>query len=565
MATVFDTRNLLISTLSPVNMGTDQDYEPTNYVIDGEALYEFDPVAAARIVPAAERRQLSDMLDGRPDEKMLKGVQGFFHRNRDWLIPNSINTVRVWEGVVKLYNERVGTAANVEGGGAQVINKLEIQRTFFNPIGRRPILPGSGLKGAIRTALLDAVNDGQRPLRNERNQDLQRRLFKYGNDRGGMGDLHRDPLRLVQLGDASWVGPDSIHGSEIRFAVNRKKHPVERGGTLVQSQAETKGLFQLLECVPAFRMRAFQGSLNIQDVSSLRHNPSLPDAALRFDFAHIARACNRFYRPILEAELDLLQNRGYLDAEWKMRLDDLLGDSTMERLDRNRAFLLRVGRHSGAESVTLNGVRSIKIMKGRGETPEYLAESKTVWLAANELNEQRKLMPFGWLLVELVSSQGPLPEWSGLDEFTKSLKAEERPWRAQVERRQTELQQQLEARQARAVAREAEEKTKREEQERREARRQSMTETQQAIQQLDDWLEEDRAAGRREPGGRLANGVMALFNEADDWGAADRQNLADLAGRIYAFIGWGSGRKKKERRARIEALKGGGASSPARH
>ncbi len=381
--------------------------------------------------------RLNKVLQGKPDETMLKAVQGFFHENREHLIPGAINAIPVSPSVSALYESRLGRSANVESDGRQVLNKLEIQRGFYNPSNREPVLPGSGIKGAIRTALLDAVNNGRRTVRGERNRDLQQRLFNYT-----MRDLHQDPMRLVQFGDAAWQSPMNLNGAEIRFAVNRKKHPVEDQGTLVQSQAEQQGLYQLLECVPALRLRAFEGSLSILDVSSVGASSKLPDPGLQFGFAEIALACNRFYRPILNAELKLMQTRGFSDDKWRKAIDTLLSGDVAARLEHNRAFFLRVGRHSGAESVTLNGARSIKIMKGRGEQPEYLPESKTLWLAADELHDQRHLLPFGWLLVEMVSGVDQAPSWPEADIVSQSAISSVADWKQDVDTRRESLAEQ---------------------------------------------------------------------------------------------------------------------------
>jgi CRISPR-associated protein Csm5 len=44
----FSTWQLAITPLSPVHIGTGEDYEPTQYVIDGDGLYSFSPEAALR-------------------------------------------------------------------------------------------------------------------------------------------------------------------------------------------------------------------------------------------------------------------------------------------------------------------------------------------------------------------------------------------------------------------------------------------------------------------------------------------------------------------------------------
>lgn len=415
---------LAITPLSPVHLGTGSDYEPTGYVIADGALYEFDDLGALRVLPVSKRRELERILSGKATPEMLRAVQAFFHQNRERLIAVSRKQVRVNPTVEAFYAERVGKVTQHETGGRKVQNRLEIERTAWNPTSGAPILPGSGLKGAIRTALLDAVNNGRRMdpgLKNDHqaNRKLQENIFQ--------GKFHTDPMRLVRLGDASPV-EDQHMPTQVFFALNRKKRPVEKNGTLVQSQAEQKGLYQLLECLPPMHPRAFAGTLVIQELGGIERSDKTPRR--RFSRDDIAEACNAFYHPILERELELLRNRAFIDEKWARSLETLLARFA-PRLNKGRAFLLRVGRHSGAESVTLNGLpRRIKIIKGKGEKPDYLDHAKTVWLAGYERQAQRDLLPFGWLLVEVCAEDENLPDWPGFP-----AKDDQQEWRESVDQR----------------------------------------------------------------------------------------------------------------------------------
>lgn len=440
MSGIPDTRKLWITPLSPVHMGTDEDYTPTGYVIEGNALYEFDQRALENL-PASERQALDGILSGKATPDMLKQVQAFFHKNRERLIPAAINVVHVSDELAALYKARVGKAANIETGGKQVLNALEIERAAYNPVDRRLFLPGTGLKGAMRTALLDAVNQGNRAQRGERNRDLQQRLFDYT-----MSDLHKDPMRLVQVGDCAWQGSEELNSAEILFAVNRKKQPVIKDGREVDSQAEQRNLFQMLECATPFRFRSFQGALNIADLAGFddRGNKKLP--RFKFSFGEIATACNRFYRPIFERETALLKSRGFLDSDWRETVETLLGDPAVKaRLENNDAFLLRVGRHSGAESVTLDGVRSIKIMKGKGGKATWEPEAKTLWLATGSRQDKRFLRPFGWLLVEMTELGETLPEWRPAEVLMARHSEKMQAWISGVRQYQGELAEKLQA------------------------------------------------------------------------------------------------------------------------
>ncbi|OIO57143.1 MAG: hypothetical protein COX57_12550 [Alphaproteobacteria bacterium CG_4_10_14_0_2_um_filter_63_37] len=413
---------LLFTPLSPVHIGTGESYEPTHYVIDDGVLHEFDTGSAMAALTAADRKTLLEIGNRKPDAGMIQAVQRFFFERRQVLMAHAVSRVAVLPGVAGLYASRVGQIANHESNGGKVLNKLEIDRTAFNPVTRLPVLFGSSLKGAMRTALLDGINRGQKTQERKGFHDFQKVVLKYQNEQGKLA-MDLDPLRLVQVADAPWGGEPGLPAAQIHLAVNRKKAAVkDEKGNLRKSRADT--LYQILECLPAWRYRAFSGQLNLQTVEGLAEKNrqgqrQLPAPHLRFDARQIATACNTFYRPILEQENDLLRGRGYLDAAWDRDLQQLLTQAK-SKMDRGEVFLLRVGKHSGAESVTLNGngVRQIKIMEGKGpdgkNRSSTAATPKTLWLAANDQDQTSGLIPFGWLLVEIHPIQTDVPDWPEL-------------------------------------------------------------------------------------------------------------------------------------------------------
>jgi CRISPR-associated protein Csm5 len=263
-----ETSQLLISTLSPVHVGCGEDYDPTRYVIENDTLYEFEPGAALAVFTAQDREQLLKIVNSSATDRMLQQVQAFFYQHRQKLIPIASRRVPVGPKMVAFYQKRVGKTVQVEGDGAQLLNRLEIERTFFNPVNGVPVLPGSSLKGAIRTALLDGVNGGRPLAGQERSLALQQRLFRY--DR-----FEQDPLRLIHLMDAVFMDEVGV-GSELRFAVNRRRKAPKPGDSSTKSQAEQRDLYQLLECVPAARYRVFAGQLTVQQVDQFNDDQRLP-------------------------------------------------------------------------------------------------------------------------------------------------------------------------------------------------------------------------------------------------------------------------------------------------
>ena len=91
-------------------------------------------------------------------------------------------------------------------------------------------------------------------------------------------------------------------------------------------------------------------------------------------------------------------------------------------------MLLRVGRHSGAESVTLERHRSIRIRTGGHRQDYWAREATTIWLAAEHEDDITGLRPFGWLLIEPANNPPgeDLKRWCERETiaFTKSAPSE---------------------------------------------------------------------------------------------------------------------------------------------
>jgi CRISPR-associated protein Csm5 len=211
----------------------------------------------------------------------------------------------------------------------------------------------------------------------------------------------------------------------------------------VQSQAEASNLYQLLECVSPYHYQSFTGSLTLLNTQSVgQNNPKLPKQHLHWTVKDIAKACNDFYVWLFWQEFNAIKERGYLKTDWLNQMEQLLDKGLSKRLHDGDAFLLRVGRHSGAEALTLNGVRNIMI-KGKGKEKTWEKQPKTWWLAADDVSNKQEMLPFGWVLVEIdpKAPDNPLQQWleNGNSSFTS--------WMQQQLTKQNALKQQAELRQ----------------------------------------------------------------------------------------------------------------------
>lgn len=522
MNSFFDSVSLAITPLTPIHIGCGEDFEPTNYVIDDGVLYHFDP---ARVPLAkADRDALLAAVSRRGDEA-IRDLQKFFHARKERFAGVAHSAVAVAAGVAEQYGKRIGQVAQHENGGRRIANQLEIERTAHHPHTGVPYIPGSSIKGAIRTAWLDLLNDGQGKAPGDRNaQDLEKRLLD------SYGGFHADPFRLLQVADTR----SSEVESKVVFATNHKKREVhDKDGRIV----EAKGPATRREAIMGGQHRALRGEIRISTLPGIEAGSRAPAPTNRIPaFAALATACNRYYLRRMRALLDVLESRRLAAPQWLSELKALL-TYLQPHFDSGHAMLLRVGRHSGAESVTLDGVRSIKIMKGRGQPPDWSPEgAKTVWLAAERDGERSGMLPFGWLIVEAASHPPieSLQHWCVAQPQTQMAEIRARLAAAQqAAAAEAQRQQQLEAeRQARAAA---------------EAAEQAALEAARALLSAEGKLIDEfvhscrsRADNARKdplnPGSGLYAEALRLSKAAlaDDstWSAADRLQLAD------ALIDW---------------------------
>jgi CRISPR-associated protein Csm5 len=378
---------LALTPLTPIHIGCGEDFEPTNYVIDGGSLYHFAPTRLA--LTEQEGKLLIQSANGRGDDA-IRSVQRFFHERRSRCREASRLEMSVAGGVAEQYASRIGQVAQRERIGRAVTNQLQIERTAHHPHTGLPYLPGSGLKGAIRTAWLNHLDQGPPIVRDPRERPTERSTDVEADLLGGQ--FASDPFRLVDVADASGLEVRS----HICFAVDRRKESrTDRDGRPID-----KDLSVCCEVIRGGQFRAFRSEIRF-DLLPASVKPENEKRIANFEA--LARACNKFYRERLSSELPVLKR---LSGEtWVAQFSGMI-ESLGPAFEEGRAMLLRVGRHSGAESVTLDRYRWIAIRGRRGQS-RWAREPTTIWLAAESQNASAGMLPFGWLLVERSDTAAP--------------------------------------------------------------------------------------------------------------------------------------------------------------
>lgn len=535
MMRFLETHALSLTPLTPIHIGCGEDFEPTNYVIDEGLLFHFEP--ASVLLDTDNRRKLMEAV-GTGGQDAIRRVQKFFFERREMFAAFSRGAIAVAPGIAEQYASRIAQIAEYGADGQGVINVLEIERTAHHPHTGLPYIPGSSIKGAIRTAWLNRINNRRPREPNENAMQLEKRLLQ--------GSFQTDPFRLIRVADAA--GSDIA--SRILFSTNHKKAQVfDQEGRPRQAQGPTTRR----ETIFGGQYRRLASELRVDSLGGLLFVDKTPTGSSRIGgFPILADACNRFYRARLDDELGILEGRGLASPDWIKGLRDLI-DRARPALDGGTAMLLRVGRHSGAESVTIEGVRSIRIMKKRGDPPDWSSSATTVWLAAEREDARSGMQPFGWLLVEPADA----PEIPGLKGWCD---AQPKPDLAVVSERQQAARVKVEADLARQRQL-AQERKSREEDEARAVteaaqRLASMSEQGRMIERLRENLE--KHTGRKQAvSDALYAETRNLIKSAleSDWSPTDKRELADLVAELgFQKIEFGG--REKEIKRNLRALRG---------
>lgn len=353
--------------VSPLHIGCDEVYEPTSFVIDEDKqeLINFEPYDFLGNIGEQERQKFSSICRKGTIASLLD-VYKFIRRNAAFA---KGERVALSSALVEHYRGTLEIPGGDDRKIEQQLNSFLINRTSFNPLTNLPYIPGSAIKGSLRTAVLNLRNNGKdSPKVTGRNasKNLQENLLGFRFDK-----LETDPFRLVKVSDFL---PTIAGKLKIIYAVGVKKKQTEKERSVIP---------QILEVVEAGM--EFTGSISI----------AMPQASAGISkpiaMAELLKAIRTFY-----PSEKLREDRELKTIGVDPPVFDLQGQSN----------LIRLGRHSGAECVTVAGRRSIKISPpGRGPEKFSSIGATMVWLAAHSKKPQtnKTLQPFGWTLLEQIT------------------------------------------------------------------------------------------------------------------------------------------------------------------
>lgn len=328
--------------LSPIHIGSGNEIDPLDYTIVGNNLYV---MSFGRIVAKLnddERAKLEALID----KGDLLALRSFITKTASSEMESKYS-VEVSSKVRSLYDSKIG----------DIQNQLLINPFIRTEGEAKPFVPGSSIKGAIRTAIISEIGKNSK-LPKPRNYKDER---QFESKLLGCRDAKEDPFRGLTIRDIS-LEADSTIIREIRN--------VSKTG---QGSLESNELQIICEVThSSITGKAFDFETQISIDQALF---SIGILSKSLTIEQIIKSCTAFYRDKMTKE----HNKFYANSGSKSYSVQLLETPLEEN-----SFLLRIGRFSGVESVTID--------KYRNPRPPG---KKRVWGTTKNLAEGK--YPMGWL------------------------------------------------------------------------------------------------------------------------------------------------------------------------
>lgn len=331
---------LIIEPITPVHIGTGRKISPLDYkTVKTKTGMEYarfsSDLILQRIAEDLEKTREFEHITNLAD---MKQIQAFFHSN--FSIGDISYSCKMTERFAQKYNENIHLDP--------LKNACEVDELYRSAGNKYPVIPGSSIKGAIRTALLDMCREAYSDFDFKKAKTNK----SFENDLFAMSRANNDPLRCIAISDCMFV--------------NNK---IQTVGALqiVNEFLEEKNNSQIFAEVISGKLmeKSFTEEFIIsidKDMQKSR-NPRNNERYIKkpFSMEDIQGECNYFFGE------NFLQEYNHFYRKANSEKFELIHNlkQQIERIrEEENSFIIRLGRWSQFEFVTLYD-KSKKIGKSR--------------------------------------------------------------------------------------------------------------------------------------------------------------------------------------------------------
>lgn len=373
----FDTHPFRLTLLSPLHIGAGDDLDWTRTVLNGDRMVLFDPLRAQLPERALKEMEAAAQKSNAVDA--IASLQRVFQTYSKVLVAAGTGYIRLSHEVRKHLGGSVGRNTQRKTGGSAV-NTLQIARNAHDVGTGRPYIPGSSLKGALRTAEIARRHKGKHPSPPPGpNRDLRDPSDEL------LGRFQHSPFSRIMLSDMHATVPVSGFAAHVQ---NMRRRPGQG--------VATRAVRPIIEMIPAFVPGLYAGELR----TGLSRGANDPVSGVP-NVHDLLKTAHQFHVTLFEDFARMVEGGGHRDhsPDWLKAMRALLHHPDLAAAFKGgRAALIRLGKFGSAESKTVEwrSVRNAMARKSGG--PERMLHSTTFWLADHGADGG---LPLGWVLLEL--------------------------------------------------------------------------------------------------------------------------------------------------------------------
>jgi hypothetical protein len=359
-------RNFTLEVLSPVHIGTGETLDPLSYSafkykdMSESRVEIYDLAAAVQAMPASMKAKLESFVTQNNHVGLRDWMAEEF--SADIFAPSVLRNVAADDGLYKIYRDEID----------QKKSSLEIHPAMVSPVVCCPIIPGSSIKGALRTAWLKRLAKVRGIQKGVSPRDFEKTL---------MGDPREDPFRMLSVADVE-LPTESLCVTRV---VN-----VRQGGEVVSANPGSGQTFRMFYEViqPHADGHPTQGSGKLAWSVRPQIQNSLTRGSVPQSLEKLLEAAREDARHELEREVAFFNGGNHAAGALAGRLLKL-----MDSLKPNQS-LLKLGRFGGVFSKTIDDIREPKTRMGRDRKP--LPWGKTRFVVEAKSLPERGPVSCGW-------------------------------------------------------------------------------------------------------------------------------------------------------------------------
>jgi CRISPR-associated protein Csm5 len=366
---------LTVEPITCVHIGTGEELNPLDYLLSenektGRTLYVvYDTDSILRRI-AADKQKTAQFES---ISSNMASLVKFFHREF-----KADQDLKYTCSVTREFDNNYDALSNRD----PLENGRFVQQ-MYRPAGSRyPVIPGSSIKGSVRTAVLNSLLDNYgrtAELRTFKDDKIQKTLLN------NYKDAKQDPFRSVEIGDCEF----ETKGCQLVGAIKNVKYDrmkeevVEHNTSIVQAE------------VIRGKLTYKQNPKDVSGNALVRINSALASEVFngngvtkKISVDEIIKSCNEFYLAQFKNEYDKFYKDSYSsNAE---SITELYKELKAIAGSESNTFILRVGRWSQVEFVTYeHELRNPKTPKKNGKIMPY---GTTRWV----FNNDGQYLPLGW-------------------------------------------------------------------------------------------------------------------------------------------------------------------------